>query len=165
MSSKSVTRGTRCTIAAPSASGTDVVIDGPSVTEGFKRVVQEETLNPNAIETALATVIPKGANLRSVQGNVESALTGGGTTVTWSLGTAADPDKYGSAGFPSQADSLAKNSKSDWMAGPLDPLAADETIVLTGCATGGAADGDTALTVGAVRIVVVYEALLPLADA
>lgn len=166
MSNKHAIRGQRLTAAGVSSTGAIAAIDGPTLTEGIKRIVQEQTLSPAAIETPLTTVIPKGSEIVAVLGNVESALTGGGTTATWSLGTAADPDKYGTAGFPTQADSLAKNSKSNWMAGEdRARLAADETVVLTGCAAGGAADGDTALTNGSVRVVVIYDTWAPLADA
>jgi hypothetical protein len=121
------------------------------------------SVSPSAVETAVFSV-PAGSVIRLVQGNVQSALTGGGTTVTWSLGTAGDPDKYGTAGDPSPADSLAKNSKSSWAATPTH-LTAAEPIVLTGCATGGAAEGDTALTVGSVRVVIVYDTYESLANA
>ena len=152
-------------VVPASVSGTSAQVWGPSATEGLQRVVQEEILSPDAIETALATVIPKGSSIKLVQGNANAALTGGGTTVTWSLGTAADPDKYGTAGWPTQGDSLAKNSKSSWVAGPSSQLSADETIILTGCITGGAADGNTKLSVGSVRVVVTFDTFLPLADA
>lgn len=131
---------------------------GPSSTEGVEVIVFENDISPAAVETAVVTV-PAGAVILAVQSNVEAALTGGGTTVTHSLGTAADPDKYGTPA----ADSLAQNAKidtiPDWAV-----LSAVEPIVLTGTATGGAADGDTALTVGTVRVRVVYLALNSLAD-
>ena len=147
------------------AAGLAATIVGPTATEGLKTVVQEETLSPAAVETALATVIPKGSVIRAVLANVQTALTGGSTTVTWSVGVAADPDKYGTAGHPTKADALTKNSKSNWINAALVQLTADETIVLTGAATGGTADGDTALTVGTVRIVVIYDTFAQLANA
>lgn len=137
--------------------GSSALIVGPIATEGLKTVVLEETVSPAAVETALTTDIPKGAVIRAVLARCTVALTGGSTTVTWSVGVTGDPDKYGTAGHPTQADSLAKNSHSEWVNGPLAQLAADETIVVGGAATGGAADGDTALTVGSVRVVVIYD--------
>lgn len=133
-----------------SATGAVALRVGATATEGLELVVVEKTISPNAIETAVFTV-PAGAVIHSVQANCEAALTGGGTTVTWALGTAADPDKYGYPG----SDTLAQNSKidtiPDWA-----PLASAEPIVLTGVATGGTADGDTALTVGSVRVRIAY---------
>lgn len=165
MARSTVVKGSLFVAAGVVAAGIASQIWGPSGTEGLKRVVMEETLSPSAIETPLSNVIPKGSVVRGVFANAQSALTGGGTTATWSVGTTADPDKYGTAGFPTPADSLAKNSKSSWLPPSRDWLAADETIVLTGTVTGGAADGNTALTVGSVRIVVVYDTFAALADA
>jgi len=146
-------------------SGTGDVIEriGLTATEGQELVVYEGTISPNAVETNVINV-PAGSVILSVQANVQTALTGGGTTVTWSLGTAATPNKYGTAGYPTQADSLAQNSKSNWM-GTWAFLTAAEQMVLTGCATGGAADGDTALTVGSVRVRVIYYTLNALDNA
>lgn len=132
---------------------------GASTTEGLETLVFENTISPNAVETAVFTV-PAGAVILAVQANVETALTGGGTTVTFALGTTGDPDKYGYPG----SDTLAQNAKidtiPDWAV-----LSSAEAIVLTGAATGGTADGDTALTVGSVRVRIVYEALNSLDDA
>jgi hypothetical protein len=121
----------------------------------FTKIIVE-TLSPSAIETSMTTAIPAGSLIRAVIANCQTALTGGGTTVTWSVGTTGDPDKYGSAGYPTQADSLAQNSKSNWV-GAEQITTSTEQIVLTGAATGGAADGDTALTNGSVKIMVIYD--------
>lgn len=157
-----------------SGTGTGDVVErvGATATEAFRLVVYDETVNPSAIETNLIN-LPAGSMLVSVQANVETALTGGGTTVTWSIGTAADPDKYGSAGFSSitgsaAADSLAQNGKVTWFGDGSHAFslsASAEQLVLTGCATGGAADGDTALTVGSVRVRAIYWQLQALDDA
>lgn len=138
-----------------SGTGTGEVVKryGGTATEGLEIVVFDDVISPAAIETNVVNV-PANSVIYSVQGNCQAALTGGGTTVTWSLGVAADPDKYGTAG-DGGGDSLAQNSKSNWTATPTR-LASAEQIVLTGAATGGAADGDTALTVGSVRVRVVY---------
>jgi hypothetical protein len=136
---------------------------GGTVTEGLELRCYEDTVAPAAVETNLIN-LPAGSVVLAVFANVESALTGGGTTATWSIGTAADPDKYGTAGYPTQADSLAKNSKSSWM-GTWAFLTSSEQMVLSAAATGGAADGDTALTVGSVRVRVYYYAVNALDDA
>lgn len=131
--------------------------------EGLGLKVVDIEINPRAVETAVFTV-PKGAMILMTEAIVKTLLVAGGTSVTWSLGTAATPAKYGSAGAPTQADSLLKNSKMYKIA-PLDTqgvLAADEPIVLTAAATGGAADGDTAFTAGTVRVVIHYWEAQPL---
>lgn len=145
--------------------GTGDVIQriGPTTTEGLELRVIDVTVSPAAIETAVAT-LPAGSIPIAIMGNVQSALTGGGTTVTWSIGTAATPNKYGTAGYPSAADSLAKNSKSRFL-GPFIQLTSAEPIVVTGAATGGSADGDTALTVGSIRVLIVYWTCNDLDDA
>jgi len=144
--------------------GTGDVIEriGLTATEGMELVVYEDTVSPAAVETNLINV-PANALIVSVQANCEAALTGGGTTVTWSIGTAADPDKYGTAG-DGAGDTLAQNGKLNFMPA-WTFLTASEQMVLTGCATGGAADGDTALTVGSVRVRVIYYALNSLDNA
>lgn len=124
---------------------------GVSAPEGIHREKLEVYLEPTAVETAVGTV-PAGAAIRSVQTNVEVLLVAGGTSVTLSIGTAADPDKYGTH----SADSLAKDQKIStipaWAV-----LAAAEPIVITAAATGGNADGDTAFSAGKVRCVVIYD--------
>jgi hypothetical protein len=127
-----------------------------AITAGMITYVMTETLSPSAVETNMTNTVPAGSLIRAVIANCETALTGGGTTVTWSVGTVADPDKYGSAGYPTQADSLAQNSKSNWI-GAQQITTTAETITLTGTATGGDADGNTALTNGSVKIMVIYD--------
>ena len=144
-----------------SGTGTGDVVQrwGGTATEGLQRRIYEVSVVPAAVETNLIN-LPAFALLESVQANVDAALTGGGTTVTFSIGTAADPDKYGTAGTGTAggaADALTQNAKLNFApaAGKL-LLGAAEQMVLTGTATGGAADGDTALTVGTVRVRVIY---------
>jgi hypothetical protein len=137
---------------------------GPSTTEGLQRYIIEETLSPSDIETSMTTAVPAGAKIIYVDANCESALTGGGTTVTWGLGITGNVDKYGTAGYPSQADALTQNSKSSWV-GAVTTGSAAETIKLIAAATGGTPAGDTALTVGSVRVVVIYEKASGLANA
>jgi hypothetical protein len=121
-----------------------------SATEGMHLVAVDVTVAPAAVETAVFTV-PAGSVIVSSQATVKTALTGGGTTVTFSLGIAADPDKYGTA----TANLLTANAKLNFIPAYAF-LASTEAIVLTGAAAGGATDGDTALTVGTVRCRIVY---------
>ena len=115
--------------------GTGDVIEriGVTATEGMELRVYEDTISPAAVETNVINV-PAGSVILSVQANVQAILTGGGTTVTWSIGTTATPNKYGTAGYPVQANSLAQNSKSDLM-GTWAYLTSAEQMVLTGTAS------------------------------
>lgn len=145
-------------LGAGTGTGDVVARLGGSATEGLELRVYEATVSPEAIETSLIE-IPANSVILSVQANVETALTGGGTTVAWSIGVADDPDKYGTAG-----DDLTRNAKLDFIPA-WSFLSAAEQLVLTGAATGGGSDGDTALTAGSVRVRVVYLTLASLDDA
>lgn len=146
------------------AAGTPVNLLGSSVNEGYEVLVMDEVIVCAAsVENPMSNAVPKGAMILSVQANAQTALTAGGTTATWSVGTTATPNLYGTAGSPTQADSLAKNSKSNKMIAP-SALSADTTIKVIGAETGGAAAGDTGLT-GSVRVQVVYAIFTGLVDA
>lgn len=155
---------------AGTGTGDLIEITGPDATHGWATYVYEATVAPAAIETALFTV-PAESEVLSCQGNVETALTGGGTTVTWGFGITGDVDAYGTAGAPT--DTLAKNGKLNY-AGTNPPGAgavlgvfskATVALKLIGAATGGTAAGNTALTAGTVKCRVVYRTLLPIVDA
>lgn len=141
-----------------SATGDGQVVQrwGATATEGLQVVVYEETLSPSAVETSVIS-IPPNSRILAVQSNVETALTGGGTTDSYGIGTTGDPDKYGSSA------TLTQNSKSDFL-GDGTVISAPEDVVLTGTAS-ETADGDTALTVGSVRVRIVYLRLTSLDDA
>ena len=110
-----------------------------------------------ALYKAMTTPIPAGAVILSVQANVQAALTGGSTTVKVGLGpNASDPDKYGKTSDLTQNQKI--NTIPDWAV-----LSAEEAIDICSCATGGGA-GDTALTVGSVRVRIVYLTLTSLAN-
>lgn len=158
---------------ATTGTGQLVQIIGPDITHGFARYQYEATISPAAVETALFTV-PAMSRIVAVQANVETALTGGGTTVTFSIGITGDVDAYGTASNSGvQADLLTQNAKVNAMgtiaanAGASIGVfsAATVALKLIAAATGGASAGDTALTVGSVKIRVLYETLLPMADA
>lgn len=135
---------------------------GATATEGLEIRVYEATVVPAAIETNLLN-LPANSVVYSVQGNCESQLTGGGTTATWSIGITGTVNKYGTAGNGA-GDTLLKNGKLDFTATPTR-VASAEQIKLIGAATGGAAAGDTALTVGSVRVRIVYATCDSLDDA
>jgi hypothetical protein len=132
---------------------------GASATEGLEvRVIDETTGVLAAVSTDLTEDVPAGAVILSVQGNVETALTGGGTTVNWGIGTVADPDKYSPTVGALTLDAKIDNVP-DWAV-----LAGAEDIQVHGVTAGGAI-GDTALTVGTVRVRIVYLALNSLDNA
>jgi len=143
-------------LGAGTGTGDVVARFGATATEGLEVRVYEETLSPAAIETN-AINVPANSRILSVQSNVETALTGGGTTDSYGLGTAGDPDKYGSSA------TLTQNSKTNYL-GDGSVLTSSEQMVLTGTAS-ETADGDTALTVGSVRVRVVYLTLVSLDNA
>jgi len=129
---------------------------GDTATEGSQLMVIDETVDLTAAGAkfvALTNTIPAGSVIVSVQGNIESAITAGGTSVTVSLGlNATDPDKYGTV---NAGDSLSKNAKLDKMVA-WSVLGAAEQIDVCACVTGGAALGDTNFSAGSVRVRVVY---------
>lgn len=144
-----------------SAAGAVAVSYGGTAAEGARIHILEETISfvaNAALYKAMTTPVPAGAVILSAQANVQTALTGGSTTVKVGLGlNASDPDKYG------LSSALTKNAKistiPDWAV-----LAAPEAIDVCSCASNGAA-GDTALTVGSVRVRVVYLAVADLVNA
>lgn len=158
--------------AGAGSAGVTVRHVGATLAEGMEERVWEGTVAPAAIETALLT-LPANSVVDSVQANVQTALTGGGTTVTYGIGITGDVDAYGtafSAGAP--ADLLTQNAKINAIgtrvaagAGIGVYNAATVALKLIGAATGGTAAGDTALTVGTVRVVVRYRVLVSLANA
>jgi len=160
--------GDACMFGTSSVTGAAAIqLDPTAEGEGLNTVIVDKTVSAlSAVETAVFSV-PAGSVIRAVLGNVETAIgfaAGAGTSVTWSLGTTGDPDKYGTAGYPTAANALTQNSKSSWVATPTH-LAAAEAIVVTIAATGGTADGDTAPNAGAVRVVLVYDTYAALANA
>lgn len=158
--------------AGSSGDGDTIERIGATTSEGMELRVWTNTVSPAAIETALFTV-PANSVIDSVQANVQSALTGGGTTVTFGIGITGDVDLYGTAFSGGvQADLLTQNAKinaigtkSNAGAGIGVYNAATVALKLIGAATGGTSAGDTALTVGSVRVVVRYRVLVSLANA
>ena len=150
------------TLDEASAAGTVAMRFGATTTEGLELRVYEETVTPAAVETNLL-LLPSASMVASVSANCDAALTGGGTTVTWSIGTTADPDLFCTAGNGA-GDTLLQNGKSDVIDMSTFNGAAVQ-MALTGCVTGGATAGNTALTVGSVRVRVVYWAVNQLDDA
>ena len=160
---------------AGTGTGDVIGVVGPDLTHGMKTTVYEATVTPAAIETALLT-IPANSVVDCVQANVEAALTGGGTTVTFGIGITGDVDCFGTAfSAGAQADLLTKNAKINHIGIPASPpvagsdigkfLPAGAAVKLIGAATGGATAGNTALTVGSVKVRIVYRTLMSLADA
>lgn len=143
---------TRVDLPAGSAASAVALALGATAAEGARIKIIDETVSfvdNTALYKAMTTPIPAGAVILCVQANVQSALTGGGTTVKVGLGpNSSDPDKYG------KTSALTKNAKintvPDWAV-----LGSQEAIDICACASDGSA-GDTALTVGSVRVRIVY---------
>lgn len=164
--------GTLFQISGGIGAGTGVLtaVHGPTGNTGMQSFVWESTIVPTQVENPLFTV-PANSVVDSVQANCMTALTGGGTTVSWSIGISGDVDAYGTVGNPT--DSLVQFGKANWTgaiaanAGASLGKFSGTTVDLKLCAaaTGGATAGDTALTVGSVKIRVAYRTLVNLADA
>jgi hypothetical protein len=151
--------GSVLTLAGAGGTAGDIVQYIGGASEGMHLVVFDAVISPAAVETAVLTV-PAQSVVMSCQANVATALTGGGTTVTFGVGTAGDPDKYGAPAV----DGLTQNTKLNFIPAYAF-LTGPEAVVLTGAAAGGTADGDTALSVGTVRVRVVYWTLNSLDNA
>lgn len=159
-------------LGAGTGTGDKIACLGVDATHGIATYVYQATVSPAAVETALFT-IPAMSVVDSVQSNVQTALTGGGTTVTHSIGITGDVDAYGTASNSGvQADLLTQNAKINTLGTTTNAgasigvwSAATVSLKLIAAATGGAAVGDTALTAGSVLVRVVYRTLLPLANA
>lgn len=131
---------------------------GATATEGMELcVINETSAVLNAVSTDLTQDLPDGAVLLGGQINVETAVTGGGTTTKIGLGPVADPDKYG------LTSALTKNAKGDLLIAPA-VLSGAEDVKINACTDAGAI-GDTALTVGTVRIRLYYRQMNSLDDA
>lgn len=127
---------------------------GSTTTEGLEVRVLEQTVTlTNAVQTDLTNVIPAGAVILSVQGNLETLVAGDesgddlGAKV--GIGVTADPDKYGIS------SALTKNLKidkiPDWAV-----LGSNEQITVKLAKTDGSAATEKFVAGGLVRVRVVY---------
>jgi hypothetical protein len=138
---------------------------GATLTEGLEVKVYDETLTlTNAVSLDTNCVMPAGAVILSVQGNLESAVegdgAGGDAVAKIGLGiSGGDEDAY--AEFAALTKNTKANGIPDWAV-----LSAETTVAIFGLQ----ADGDTAATEefaagGTVRVRVVYLELNSLDDA
>lgn len=149
------------------STGSIVFLAGPipaqkdcvAVREGWAIKVVDKTITDPAVAGSAVVTIPKGAQPLYAQMIIKTAGAAAGTSVTLSMGTDADPDKYCTIGAPTQADSLAKNAKGKQCV-DLDStvLGANEDVQVFPAATGGTAAGDT-VTGAVVRCVVAWAEL------
>jgi len=130
---------------------------GATATEGLELRVIDEVVASGAINNDLTEDIPADAVVLSVQGNVDAALTGGGTTTNVCLGTAGDPDLYSPT-----VGALTANAKIDYL--PDWAVTSGAVDLQVNACTGAGAAGDTALTVGSFRVRIAYLALNSLDD-
>jgi hypothetical protein len=144
-------------------SGAPAIAFGNTKEEGMAIRVLEKTVSLNAISTDIDIDIPSGCKIIGTQLNIEAAITGGGTTTKVGIGDpAVDPDLYGLS-----AD-LNKNTKINQIHEPgygmASVLQGDLDVQINACDDDGEL-GDTALTVGSIRIRIYYIELSDLADA
>lgn len=130
---------------------------GASATEGLEVFVVDTTITLGSTSGVSIAEIPANAVLKSVQANVATAATAGGTSVKIGIGIASDPDSYG------LSSALTQDLKIDTMVSPVVNAAAIPILAYP-CATSGAI-GDTAFSAGTLRVRIVYEQLNSLGDA
>jgi len=131
---------------------------GADATEGYEIKVVDETVSGlSAISTDLTADVPDGAYLLSVQGNIETAVIAGGTSVKVGIGPIGDPDKYGLTG------AFTKNLKIDTI--PAHAILSGAEDIQVHMVTAAGAIGDTVASAGAVRVRYVFAVPNSLADA
>ncbi len=133
---------------------------GSTLTEGYETFVVDETLLAlAAISTDLTADVPAGAVILSVQGNVDAAITGGGTSVNVCIGTTGNPDLRSPT-----VGALTLDAKIDHIPAYAS-LASAEDLQVHMCTAAGAI-GDTAASGGgAFRVRIVYANTNSLDDA
>lgn len=146
-----------------SVDGATVFRIGSTSSDGLKYIAIDETVTlTNAVEVDLTNTVPSGAVILSVQGNLETAVTGDGTGDTGltkvGIGTTADPDKYGLSG------ALTKDQKLDTIPAHA-VLGSAEQIAVRAANNSGAAVTEKFTAGGKVRVRVVYATHDSLADA
>lgn len=119
---------------------------------GPKEVIIDVTLdfNGNESESMTVGIIPAGSVVKYAAMLVTTTVVGGSTTVKLGLGPAGgDVDQFGLSG----ALTAATATKSCYTV----LLTSQTTISVNGVVTNGSALGDTDLTAGVVRVVMVYD--------
>lgn len=122
--------------------------------EGIQRIRKDVTVDltnhTEAFKNAIS--IPAGAIVRYVAAKVLTAVTGGGTTVKLGIGVNdGDVDKWLSLA------TLTAGTKGAALIVDGSAFSAGETLDVNGIVTDLSALGDTDLTAGTVRVVVVYD--------
>ena len=134
---------------------------GDTVTEGLEVRVIDEVVSfaDAALSKDLTEDIPSGAVVLSAQANVQTAITGGGTSVKVGIGTSGTKNKYG------LLTSLAKNTSKSDVIPDWAVLSGAEDVRVYSVASDGTTAGDTNLSVGSVRVRIAYLAPNSLDDA
>lgn len=137
---------------------------GATETEGLEvRVIDETVTLTNDASVDLTSTIPAGAVIRSVQANLETAVTGDGTGdnlgAVIGIGPSGDTNKYGAT------TALTQDAKVDTI--PTHAvLGSAEQIALNMLQVDGATASTEAFTAGgSVRVRIVFEALNSLDNA
>lgn len=142
-------------ISASSDTGAVGLRFGKSNTEGLATVILDVDVELGGVAGVAVASIPAGSIIKSVQSSVIVAATAGGTSNRIGIGTDADKSLYG-------LSLLALNSKSNKMVAPA-VLGGAVDIKLFPCVSGGTI-GDTAFSVGFVRVRIVFDKLDSLDD-
>jgi hypothetical protein len=138
-------------------SGVVVTRLGATTTEGLETVAVDITVTLGAVAGVAIYTVPANNVIRSVQGNLQTAATAGGTTAAVGVGVDADQDAYGLSA------ALTLDSKINKL---LTPTVSADSIALEAFpVTGVGAIGDTAFTAGTLRVRIVYDRLASLNNA
>ncbi len=136
---------------------------GATSAEGLQLKIIDEVVDltsAGAKFKALTNVVPAGSVILSVQANIQTAVTAGGTSVKVGLGAhAGTTNTYGNT------SGLTKNLKIDTVPAAWAVLGSDLTIDVCACASTASGLGDTNFSAGTVRVRVVFLARVSLADA
>lgn len=125
-----------------------------NVPEGRIRVRTDTIvdLTGNAAKFKNILTIPAGSIVQYVAANITELVVGGSTTVKVGIGpNGSSTNKYG------HGAALTVNTKIQGLFNVVTPLAADEAVDVCGVVTAGTSLGDTNLTAGKVRVVIVYD--------
>lgn len=114
----------------------------------------------NATKFIAVCTVPAGSKIKCAIIQILTAVTGGSTTVKLGLGThLTSPSLLGKTSV------LTKNAQNGLVPADAASLIATSTVIdLNGVTTAGTALGDTNVTAGTARVIVIYDTPVVLAD-
>ncbi len=129
---------------------------------GMKEVKVDSVIDFTGNATLFKTVavVPAGSKIKSAIIQILTLVVGGSTTVKLGLGThGTSPSLLG------KTAALTKNSQNGLVPADAASLIASQTTIdLSGVTTAGTALGDTNVTAGTARVIIVYDTPAVLAD-